>query len=1264
MAIESAAFLRRSARTEYVAALVVLLVIGLCGLAAAQAPTVPTVVSGSVIPVAHGNIGPNSDGLTGQIYRIVFASTGDMLFLDTSEGGLYQLKPDGKTFVTVSAPNTVLNNKFHNAGLAIDSNDTIYITDRWSGYVMYRVPYNATSGTWSLSASSADWIKPADLKASAEIVIDPIDGTLIFSRENPDISIIRLVVNPDGTPGTVTPIITGLAKRAAKMAVDSQGNIYFIEEPWIPASNRARGVFRMPKATSGLVGDGSGSIEATLDRADPIPDIGDFNGVAVDRNDNLYLTQQINLQWNQTYNAIVMIPNTGGTLDREHAKMIAPISPSAQLTIDPKGYFWVSTNNGATGWDGIPGTNSFTKWAMGSAEVPSAPVGDTGTNVVRVYYSFNGDATPARFEFSELGGGSDFVTVPTDPVSTMECVPGTTYHQWDGCYVQVALKARVPGDVSGQLLMRDGSNNVLATTNLHGVGLASGLAVLVPAAESQIGSSLSGQKQLATDAQGNVYVADSLAGRVYKYVPGVDTPVSIGTSLLTPTGVTVDGNGNVYIADSGRIYKVPFNRQSGTYGTQSSIQTGLGTTNVKLAADGAGNVYAADPANNRVIKVFNSLTNIIMSGRTAVVVLSGVTPSALAADAAGNLVVADSGTSTLLMLPVRGGKVPIANGFASVSGLAVDASGSVYVSQADGVRRIPSVPGNAITPTVGGYSTNDTVQLAPNSVTSPSGVAVDPAGNVFASQDLSITKLSFNGAVNFNDFGPVMPNLQTTAEFRLFNFGNVPLIFTDFAQDLITDPEQFETLGADDSPNCDSNPDNPMAAGASCWLGVGLTPNADGVRTATLTIGSNAANNAAPVTVALSGNAIADTRPATRITITTSPAQPVYPATVTVTVTVSRVDGAATPVGEVALAVSGQPKFTLPLDANGVATHTYENLNGGTYKVRASYGGFTGSGDPDSFGASGGAGQFVVNQAPSSSSVAATFNFVGNHPGENFVKLGSNFVLTVTVTSAVGTPTGKVRFVEGADQHLADPLQPFATLDANGQVTFNTHNLDSGGIPPGTASTHVITAVYDGDTNFASSSATPLTIQIINPGLYVDTTGTSFSITPGQPATAIIHLRPLEGYTSTVDLLCVNVPQYSECTFDNPHVDLSTNPFVKTIEVTISTNVPVNAGAGSAANRSGSPWLFASMFGIGLVGLIVGKKTKYSGRVLMMICVILLITGAVAGLSACANAGYTKTPDAPHVVTPSGAYNVTIIALDMNTRANVAVANTFPVTVK
>ena len=80
---------------------------------------------------------------------------------------------------------------------------------------------------------------------------------------------------------------------------------------------------------------------------------------------------------------------------------------------------------------------------------------------------------------------------------------------------------------------------------------------------------------------------------------------------------------------------------------------------------------------------------------------------------------------------------------------------------------------------------------------------------------------------------------------------------------------------------------------------------------------------------------------------------------------------------------------------------------------------------------------------------------------------GQSVTFTATITSIAGTPTGTVQFaVDGTN--TGSPV----SLNSSGVATFSTSSLSGG--------THVITAAYSGDTNFAASDATLAGGQVVN----------------------------------------------------------------------------------------------------------------------------------------------------------------------------------------
>ncbi|WP_143106614.1 S-layer homology domain-containing protein [Cohnella sp. OV330] len=305
---------------------------------------------------------------------------------------------------------------------------------------------------------------------------------------------------------------------------------------------------------------------------------------------------------------------------------------------------------------------------------------------------------------------------------------------------------------------------------------------------------------VATDSDGNVYIADSTNKRIRKVditgnittfagggvsVPGdggaatdagFDTPIDIQTSagdvyftatdnrlrMVDNSGIlsTVAGNGTTSYSGDGRL--------------ASTAQLG----NVyAMAMDTSGNLFYADTENNRIrrIDAAGIVTTIAGTdvagffgdgGPAAAAQLTS--PTGIALDAAGNLYIADSGNQRIRKIDANGVISTIAgNGTQGYSGdggpataaamnapigVALDPQGNLFVSELTNhvIRKIGT---DGIVSTVAGDGTagfaGDGGSAAAARLKSPVGVAADAAGNVYFADlgNLRIRKIDTNGNI-------------------------------------------------------------------------------------------------------------------------------------------------------------------------------------------------------------------------------------------------------------------------------------------------------------------------------------------------------------------------------------------------------------------------------------------------------------------------------------------------------------------------------------
>jgi sugar lactone lactonase YvrE len=303
-------------------------------------------------------------------------------------------------------------------------------------------------------------------------------------------------------------------------------------------------------------------------------------------------------------------------------------------------------------------------------------------------------------------------------------------------------------------------------------------------------------ESMAVDADGNLYVGDSMTGHtnIKKITPAAKVTTLAGpeenseytvfgtggaANFASPRAVIPGPPGSLYVLDGSNsaVNKVDANGlvtavagNPYTYGHQDGSGTAASFQDVYgMAKDASGNLYVTERLGHTVRKVDTSSVVSTYAGFAGTSgLVNGATsgslfnmPVGIATDSSGNVFVADSGNYVIRRISASGvvstfagtGAQGTLDGAAAsaqfflLSAMTIDSANNLYVIDTHAIRKI--TPAGVVSTVAGVVGTSGHVDGLASSARfyDPRGLAVDSSGNLFVAERTFVRKITPGGNV-------------------------------------------------------------------------------------------------------------------------------------------------------------------------------------------------------------------------------------------------------------------------------------------------------------------------------------------------------------------------------------------------------------------------------------------------------------------------------------------------------------------------------------
>ena len=1132
---------------------------------------------------------PTGGAALSQPSAVTVNAAGNTYIADTGNSRIVMVNPQGSaSVVAISGLSTALNLP---TALTVDGSGTLYIADSGNN----RIVTVSTSGSGTVVSTGG-----VTLSSPQGLALD--QSSNLFIADTNTNRIVEVTAAGVASVFAITGLGTGL-NAPSGLAVDVSGNLYIAD------SGNSRIVTVAAGGTAGLVLSITG-LATALDTP---------RGVAVYGLGNIYIADTNN------HRIVKVAPGGSGSV----------LSTGTVTLSAPKG---VAVDVYGTVYIADTGNNQAVTVATSAVGFGHLQLGTASGVTQTLPFTVNVSTT--------LGGVKAFTTGTENLDFTVAggttCIAGTTNTT---CTVDIQFLPTSPGLRRGAVVLYDNSDPQIpvVTVPLYGVGDAP-IAALSPNTGTVIntgGLATSNPFQVAVDGAGNMYVGDYTGSNVTK-IPvggGSATVVSLGTPGGTATqnitGVALDGAGNLFVGDhqNSRILVVT---PGGVVSVLSisGLSPALGFPTA-LAFDAAGNLYIADFTTGRVIRV--SSVAVVGSTSTGSGTVIGTGAYSFAGGALTGLAVDPQGTvytaartqnsSSIIKVTAEGVASALAipgnitPAISNPQGVGTDAMGNIYVVDTGHNRIIKiTTAGVAFALSLSGLP-------APTSLSSLLfGVTVDASGNIYI-PDWTNNRLVFvnvSGApLTFVSTKQGLTSTDSPKTATVTNLGNQPLVF---AADPAFTADFSQPTGS--TNQCLSG--TSLASGTVCNVSVQFTPQSIGSLSAGITLTNNALNVAGSTqAVSVSGTGLTpgDT---TSTTVVVSPTSLENGETATITATVSDTAAGHTStvptgavsftdtVGSTATSLNGGAPVNL---SAGTAALTGVVLSGiGSHTITANYAGVSGS--------------FLTSTGTTTVALSkAAVTVAGPATQPIHVPLGQAGSVPVTVAcscTTIAVPSGTLSY------SVLDSSN--ASVDS-GSLTLTGGATSSTATVPVAASilagNYTVSVTYNGDSNYAASSAaTTIPVAVDEFSLSAATgSSTSATVSPGGAASYRLAVSPSNGTTfpATVTFSVTGLPTGAIATFSPQTLAAGAG----TTDVGLAVQVPTQTASLRPSHPLSLKW---STILLGALVLPLGRIRRATGKHGLTLCSILL---AFAGTSVI---GLTGCGSSPTPVRQPTAYTLTVTA--------------------